>query len=337
MISSRNVVVSIIIVNYNGSRFIPYCLKALERQSYSNFEIIFVDNASSDNSLKEIQRLKESLTIPIKTIPLDNNTGFSGGNISGLRHASGKYIALLNNDTEPDIKWLEELVKGMDSNPDVGICGSKLIVYGTDIIDSAGDGLSTSFKGFKRGEGEASSLYNKSELCFGACAGAALYRRKMIDKIGFLDEDFFLIHEDTDLNLRAQIFGWKVLFVPAAIVHHKVRSTIGSMSETAVYYTIRNSEYVKIKNIPFYLLVKHLPEMLLAFFAEVIYFAVRHRHPIIFVKAKIDVAKMFPVMLRKRKGILDSKRITNEELQNLLTPVFERNFLKNKIRKFILG
>ena len=73
--------------------------------------------------------------------------------LAGLRQATGEYIALLNNDTEPDKEWLGELVRAMDNCPDVGICASKLIVYGTDIIDSAGDGFSTSLKGFKRGGG----------------------------------------------------------------------------------------------------------------------------------------------------------------------------------------
>ena len=124
----------------------------------------------------------------------------------------------------------------------VGICASKLIVYGTNIIDSAGDGFSTSLKGFKRGEGENATLYNKRENVFGACAGAAIYRRKMIEEIGFLDEDFFLILEDTDLNLRAQRHEWKVLYVPEAIVFHKVGYSIGNKSDKSYYYALRNNK-----------------------------------------------------------------------------------------------
>ncbi|MDO8444902.1 MAG: glycosyltransferase family 2 protein [Deltaproteobacteria bacterium] len=331
--------VSVIIVNYNGKGLTVGCLKVLERQTFRNFEVLVVDNASSDDSLYEIQRfLKEhSEGFQIKLIPLDNNTGFSGGNVVGLKHASGEHIALLNNDTEPGERWLEELVNAMDKAPEVGICASKLIAYGTDIIDSAGDGFSTSLKGFKRGEGENLSLYEKQEYIFGACAGAALYRRTMIEKIGFLDEDFFLIHEDTDLNLRAQIYGWKVLYVPKALVYHKVRSTIGNMSKMALYYTLRNSEFVRIKNIPASLFPRKAPELILGTLAEIVYFGIRYHSPLLYLKAKMDVVKMLPVMLKKRRAIMGSMQITNEELLKIMTPVFEKKFLKNKIRKFIFG
>ncbi len=225
----------------------------------------------------------------------------------------------------------------MDSDHKIGICASKLIVYGTDIIDSAGDGFSTSLKGFKRGEGEKAFLYNKREYIFGACAGAALYRRKMIEEIGFLDKDFFLIHEDTDLNLRAQLYGWKVLYVPTAIVYHKVRSTIGNMSDTAVYYTLRNTEFVRIKNIPFSLFLRCLPVFILGMVTEFLYFAIKHKHPILYFKAKLDAIKMFPVMLKKRRLNMKAKRGGYRDLKEIMTSVMEWGFLKNKLRKFIFG
>ena len=185
--------VSVIIVNYNGNGIITSCLKALEEQSFKDFEALVVDNGSLDESLYEIKGfLKETaIASPIKLIPLNKNLGFAGGNLQGFRYAKGEYIALLNNDTKPDKKWLGELVMAMDSDPEVGMCACKLILYGTDLVDSAGDGFSTSLKGFKRGEGERGFFYDTKEYTFGACGGAALYRRKMIEEIGFLDEDFF--------------------------------------------------------------------------------------------------------------------------------------------------
>ena len=329
--------VSIITVNYNGKRFIIDCLKALERQSFNDYEILIIDNASSDNSLDEIERfLKASqLSSSVKLIPLNTNVGFAGGCLEGLIHAHGEYIALLNNDTEADQKWLEELVMAMDSDSKVGICASKILVYGGNIIDSAGDGFSTSLKGFKRGEGEGVHLFNKREYIFGACAGAALYRRKMIDEIGFFDEDFFLIHEDTDLNFRAQLNGWKVLYVPTAIVYHKVRSSIGHMSDTAIYYTLRNSELVRIKNVSFSLFLRFLPEFKLGMLSEFIYFALKHGHPVLYFKAKIDAMRLLPVMLKKRSIIMKAKRVSSEGLREIMTPILEHSFLKNKLWKFI--
>jgi hypothetical protein len=331
--------VSLIVINYNGRDFVANCLRALEGQLLKNFEIVLIDNASSDGSLNEIETFLRgsSLSSHIKLIPLKMNRGFAGGNLEGLRHAHGEYIALLNNDTEPDKKWLEELVKAMDSDPKIGICASKMIVHDTQTLDSAGDGFSFSLKGFKRGEGERASSYNIKEYVFGACAGAVLYRRKMIDEIGFLDEDFFLIHEDTDLNLRAQLYGWKSLYIPTALVYHKTRSTIGRMSKTAVYYTLRNSEFVRVKNISFSLFLRLLPEFILGMVSEFIYFALKHRHPVLYFKAKIDAIRMLPGMLKKRSVNMKAKRVSNRDLTKIMTPVLEQSFLRNKLRKLIFG
>jgi len=124
--------VSIIVINYNGKGVIINCLRALGRQSFKDFDIVIVDNCSSDNSLLKIRKFleKNPLTNPTRIIPSGSNLGFAGGNLEGLRHATGKYIALLNNDTEADGRWLEELVRAMYNDLQVGICASKLIVYG---------------------------------------------------------------------------------------------------------------------------------------------------------------------------------------------------------------
>lgn len=330
--------VSVIIINYNGEGLIEVCLRALEKQIFKDFEVVIVDNSSIDNSRHIIQKfLKESPIAPlVKLVPLDKNFGFAGGNIQGLKHANNsKYIALLNNDTKPERNWLRNLVNAMDREPMVGICASKLIVYGTDIIDSAGVEFSSFLKGFNRGEGEKISLLDKKEYVFGACAGAALYRRRMIDEVGFLDEDFFLIHEDVDLNLRAQLYGWKTLYIPTAPCYHKVRSSIGKMSDKAVYYTLRNSEFVRIKNIPLSFFVRYLLEFILGGISEFLYFAVKHRYLILYFKAKLDAVKMFPVMLKKRKDIMKAKKIANRDLRNITTPLLKKTFLKRKLKKFI--
>lgn len=329
--------VSVIIINYNGKGIIIDCLKALERQLFKDFELIVVDNGSSDNSLSAIQKFleKDTLCSHVKLVALDSNTGFTGGNLAGIGHSDAEYIALLNNDTEPDEVWLNNLIAVMDAHPEVGICASKLVVFGTNIIDSAGDGFSTLLKGFKKGEGENSDKCNEQGYVFGASAGAALCRRKMLDEVGFLDEDFFLIHEDTDLNFRAQLAGWKVLYVPSAVVYHKVRSTIGHMSDSAVYYTLRNSELVRIKNIPFKLFLRYIPELVLGTISEICYFGIKHGKVRLYIKAKIDAIRLFPGMLRKRKHIMNSMKVDTKYLYSIMTPVWNREFLARKVRKFL--
>jgi len=331
--------VSVIIVNYNGLGLIRDCLKALELQRFKNFKVVMVDNGSQDGSLLDIRRFLEESPIgsSVKLVPFERNLGFAEGNVEGLKHADGDYIALLNNDAAPDKNWLGELVMAMDSDLNVGICASKLIIYESDIIDSAGDGFSTSLKGFKRGEGEASSLFNRVEYVFGACAGAAIYRRKMIEEISFLDEDFFLIHEDTDFNFRAQLYGWKVLYVPTAMVQHKVRSSIGHMSDTEVYYALRNSELVRIKNVPLALFISCFPEFIMGMVTEFIYFAIKHKRLTSYFKAKIDAIRMLRAMLKKRKMNLPGAKVNTERLRELMTPVFERNYLRKRLKKFFFG
>jgi hypothetical protein len=328
--------VSVIIVNYNGDGLIKGCLKALDGQSFRDFEVVIVDNGSSDRSLDEIRDFLQGSSIAsiAKVIALDRNLGFAGGNAEGLRYARCEYIALLNNDTEPNEKWLEELVGAMDSDTKVGICASKLIVHGTNHIDSAGDIFSTVLKGFKRGEGEKAFLYNEGGYVFGACAGAALYRRRMIDEVGFFDEDFFLIHEDTDLNLRAQLNGWKVFYAPGAIVYHKVRSTIGQSSDMAVYHSLRNSEFVRMKNIPIGVFTKCLFAFIIGELSEFIFFAIKHKKFVLFFKAKVDALRGLHRMLGKRARIMKNKKTDSIYLLSMMTPWRQRQFLKRIITKF---
>ncbi len=333
--------IKIIVINWNGWELTVNCLKSLSSFNTQGFkvEIVVVDNGSLDGSLYEIQSfLEESTTSSLITlVPLDKNLGFTGGNIEGLKYANGKHIALLNNDTIVDKNWLFELVHAMDAHPEVGICASKMIAYGKNVIDSAGDGYATSLKGFKRGEGESSGKLNRQEYVFGACAGAALYRRNMIDEIGFLDEDFFLIHEDTDLNFRAQLGGWKILYVPTAIVYHKVRSSIGHMSNTAIYYTLRNSVFVWIKNLPLLVFIRCLPGFIIGVITEFIYFAIKHKRLRLYFKAKMEVLRMLPKMLKKRTQIMKNKKVSNKYLISIMTPIWREDFLKAKIKKLFYG
>jgi len=172
-------------------------------------------------------------------------------------------------------------------------------------------------------------------LVFGACAGAALYRRTMLEEIGFFDEDFFLIHEDTDLNFRAQLAGWKVLYVPTALVHHKVNSSIGRMSDMAIYHGLRNSALVRVKNVPFQIFIRCLPEFIIGMITEFIYFVVRHRKLGLYAKAKIDAIKLLPKMLKKRRLIMKNRRVSNDYVLRMMTPAWCRYFLRTKIKKFI--
>lgn len=325
--------VSVIVVAYNAEATVREAILSLQQQSYSDCEVVVVDNGSQDNTIPILNDLLPGS----KIIRCNVNTGFAGGNLEGLRHAGGEYVALLNADAVADPLWLQSLVETMDSQEGSGICASRIISFGSHVIDSAGDGFSSSLQGFKRGEGESPERYGKGEYVFGACACAALYRRKMIEETGFFDEDFFLIHEDTDLNFRAQLAGWKVIYVPEAVVYHKVRSSIGNMSDMAVYYTIRNRDLVRVKNVPAGTFLRCFPQLVISIIAEFIYFVVKYKRLKLYMRAKRDVLRMLPGMMKKRSLILKQRKVTSGYLKGIMTPLRERGFISSKMKKMLYG
>jgi GT2 family glycosyltransferase len=328
---------SILIVTYNSAGTIEECLRGVEAQSVRDFEVIVVDNRSTDETVRVIELLRPHLRFPLKTVYHDQNLGFAAGNNLALQHASSNLVALLNPDAIPVEGWLQALRSAMDDHPEAGICASRIVVYGAQAIDSAGDGYSRALRGYKRGEGQDPERFAQAGYVFGACAGAALYRRAMIDDVGFFDEQYFLIHEDTDLNLRAQMAGWKVWYVPEALVYHKVRSSIGHMSDTAVYYSLRNSELARLKSVPWSVFLRCLPEVLAQFLLEFAYFALKYRKPLTYMRAKLDTLRLLPHILRMRRRMMEARRITNGQLVDILTPVWQRDFLKEKLKKLIAG
>jgi GT2 family glycosyltransferase len=157
------------------------CLNALRAQSFREFQAVLVDNGSTDGSIEYV----EEQFPEVHVIALPENLGFCGGNNLGIKATSGEYVALLNNDTEVTPEWLRALVTAIESHPQVGFCASKMVRLSDRVtLDTAGDIFYTHGVGGKRGAGEPVTQYMKSERVFGACAGAALYRRLMLDKIG---------------------------------------------------------------------------------------------------------------------------------------------------------
>ena len=325
--------VSVVVVNWNGQRFLEDCLGSLSRQTYANREIILVDNGSTDSSVSYVREKFPD----VKIIELRENTGFTGGNAAGLKAADGDFVALVNNDTRADEQWLENLVEPMRKDPRIGICASKLVVADTESIDSAGDGMTSAGVGFNRGHGADLNTYSSLEPVFAACAAGAVYRCKMIDEIGFLDEDFFLYDEDVDLSFRAQLAGWKCVFVPDAIVHHRGNATSVRLSDTHVYYHTRNLEFVWIKNMPAGLMLRFAHHKLFQEIGSFCYLCLRHGKWRAFLKAKRDALRMAPAMWNKRRAIQARRRVSSSYLRSLMTSMFTLEFARQKIRQMIRG
>jgi GT2 family glycosyltransferase len=325
--------VTVIVVNWNGRIFLEACLGSLATQTYPNREIILVDNGSTDSSASFAKEKFPS----VKVIELRENRGFSGGNLAGLETAQGKFIALVNNDTRADAKWLERLIQPMLEDPAVGICASKLIFAGDKTINSAGDGITTAAVGFNRGLNKNPGEFQNPRLAFGACGAAVLYRRKMLDEIGFFDDDFFLYDEDTDLNFRAQLAGWKCVYVPGAVVHHVANATAVRLSDTHVYYHTRNLEFVWLKNMPLGLMLRFAHHKIIQEIGAFCYLCLRHSKWHSYFRAKRDALRMAPSMWKKRKEIQRRRRASNRYLKSMMTSLFSTELIRQKIRQFIRG
>jgi GT2 family glycosyltransferase len=244
--SSFQPLISIIIVNWNGAAHLPVCLDALRAQTYRAFEVIVADNASQDESLALLARDYPE----VKVVALSKNLGFTGGNNAGIRAAHGQIIVLLNNDTEVDPHWLEEIAAAFERHPEAGLVASKMKLFDRrDTFHTAGDFYRLDGLPGNRGVWEIDrGQYDREEYVFSACGGSAAYRKSMLDQIGLLDEDFFYSCEDIDLAWRAQLAGWKCVYAPKAIVYHKLSATGGG--KTASFYDGRNFIAVIAKNYP---------------------------------------------------------------------------------------
>ena len=210
--------------------------------------------------------------------------------------------------------WLKELYKAMTKHSHVGAYASCIVnYYSRDILDTAGDGFDLCGVGYKVGEGMPVTEFQKKRYVFGTCAGAVLYRRSMIDDIGFFDERFFAVGEDLDLSFRAILAGYKCLYVPDAVVYHKVNRTVGRNSDFLLYHSRRNVEYTFFKNMPFPLIIATLPLHIIYNFLTFAQALFQKRFTV-FIKAKKDFIKNFKEIYRLRKEIQEKRKISLKEL-----------------------
>jgi GT2 family glycosyltransferase len=251
-----------------------------------------------------------------------------------IRSVRTKYVALLNNDAVPDSQWLNNMVTVLENNPEAGFAASKLLLFNNhNVIDRAGDGYTVAAAGKLRGRGEPSNNYNEPEWIFGACAGAALYRRQIFDDIGLFDEDYFLLYEDVDLSFRAQLNGHKCIFIPDAIVFHKTSSSIGNDdSPVSVYFAHRNLEWTYIHNMPKSLIKKTIVAHLLYNLAAGLFFIARGRGAD-FIRAKWHALKGLKRALAKRKHIQETRTVSDDYIWSL----FEKERLLPRLTRRLLG
>lgn len=262
--------ISVIIPNYNGEKIIDGCIQSLLQQEYKDFNIIVVDNNSTDDSVKIIEEKYPSITL----IKNNENLGFAAAVNIGIKVSKSDFVALLNNDTEVDTKWLGNLYSVVSKDDKIFSASSKMIrFYERDIIDDAGDQYNLLGWSYKRGDGAAIEKFSKNKVVFSTCAGAGLYRRKVFEEIGYFDENFFAYLEDIDVSFRGNIHGYKNVYVNDAIVYHMVSATSGSRhNEFKVKLASRNSIYLIRKNMPLIFTIINLPFLILGIIVKYIFF-----------------------------------------------------------------
>ncbi len=248
--------VTIVIPNYNGLKFMEPCMAALDQQLCRDFELLVVDNGSTDGS---VEWLKEQ---GLPSIFLGTNTGFSGAVNVGIRAAKTPYVILLNNDTEAEPEYVGELLKAIEASPKIFSVSPKMIqLYHKELMDDAGDMYSIMGWAYQRGVGQEIERYDRPCHIFSSCAGAAIYRREVFEEIGYFDEMHFAYLEDIDVGYRAKIAGYYNLYCPSARVFHVGSGTSGSKYNSfKVKLAARNNVYLNYKNMPLpQLLVNSLP------------------------------------------------------------------------------
>ena len=308
--------VSVIIVTWNGRRHLDACLDAVAAQKGVSLEAVLVDNASSDGTVDHVRGRHPAVRI----VALPENRGFAGGNNAGVAEARAPIVAFLNNDTIADPGWLVALVGGLDPASGFALATSRIVyMHDPQIIDSAGDGYLRAGGAFKRLHGMPSAEAAEPLEVFGVCGAACLMPKSLFHELGGFDEDFFASHEDVDLSYRARLRGYRVRYVPDAIVRHQGSATLGRQSARAVYYGQRNLEWVYLKNSPAWILFRTAPGHLAYNVAAAVHFA-RAGQGLAFIRAKGAALAALPATLRKRAAVQRTRRVAAGEIWRVLEP-----------------
>jgi GT2 family glycosyltransferase len=314
--------VTIVIPNYNGIEHLKVCMPSIALQAAGSYKVIIVDNGSIDGSVEFIKQNYPDTEL----ITYTYNTGFAKAVNAGIELAISKhntpYILLLNNDIELAPEFLSKAIDTFNTNPKADIIAVKMMnYYNRDIIDDAGNFLTK--KGgtaYPRGNGQKDDgRFDKPEYIFGACAGAAFYKKEVFKNIELFDEKFFAYLEDIDLSFRAQLAGLKCFYQPELVCYHKRGGSSISTFKFQAKMNERNIIWVRLKNYPLSLYLYYQPLFLLARMRR-LYFILKHNGFSSFVAAVLGYAEGIikaPMFFAKRFKIQSSKKVTNKYIYSL--------------------
>jgi GT2 family glycosyltransferase len=326
--------ISVVVLNWNRKNLLRACLASLARQSVAPFELIVVDNGSTDGSAAMV-RDEFASGMPFHLTLIENweNRGYCAGNNQGLASAKGRLVALLNNDAEAEPGWLAALRSAFQEDSGVGMAASKILAYeNSKRIDKAGHLIYADGQNRGRGTGEIDhGQYDRREEVLWPDGCAAMYRREMLERIGGFDEDFFAYGDDAELGLRARIAGWRCLYVPDAVVRHHRASSLGAGSTRRVELIERNRVLLAAKLFPWSLLWLNSLFYLVRIAAGAAA-AVRGQGELAnfpgwrgklrliwaLLRADLEALRLLPKMLRKRRQIRQIRKLTPGQVRRLI-------------------
>lgn len=260
---------TVVIPNYNGIRYLADCLDTLSTQSTEDYSVLVVDNGSTDGSFELAADYPQ-----VRTIRFEENRGFCEAVNAGIKAAESEYVILLNNDTQVKPCFVEKLIRAIEQDPKIFSVSAKMLsMTQPEKMDDAGDLYCALGWAYARGKGRPAEEYSVPCKIFFACAGAAIYRKKVFEEIGYFDPMHFAYLEDLDIGYRARIYGYSNRYEPEAEVLHAGSGSSGSRyNEFKVSHSSANSIYVIAKNMPLLQILINLPFLLAGFVIKILFF-----------------------------------------------------------------
>ncbi len=327
--------VSVVLLNWNGRKFLKECVDSVLSQTYSSIELIVIDNASSDSSVEFLRK-----TYPDKFQIVENpaNIGFSRAINQGFRLAEGSCLMPLNYDIVMESDFVSEMVKALAADEKTGSVAGKLLRFNengrTKIIDSTGHVIFRNRYVINRGEDQSDEgQFDREDFVFGTTGAVPLYRREMLDDIAwqgeYFDESFFIMLEDVDLDWRAQLRGWKCIYEPKAVAYH-FRTASGVGHSRLIQRHYYKNRYLTIwKNDYWLSWLKHLPQIILM--DLYLNIDIMFTSPIALFQAWGDLIRLIPLTLRKRGAIKAGRHISRREIEVWFQPYSWMNDVRRKL------
>jgi len=298
--------VSVVIVCWNSAAYLPRCLQALALQTYRDFDVIVIDNGSTDGATLHLPEAYPGLRIHLEVLP--SNTGFATANNLAANLAQCTWLALLNPDAYPDPDWLQQLMQVAASRPDCFFASRQIQTDRPVLLDGEGDIYYTSGLAMRRNYNLRYLAPEAPHEVFSACAAAAMYPRDQFLAAGGFDEEYFAYHEDVDLGFRLRLRGLRCILVPAASVHHVGTASTGRRSAFAVYHGHRNLVWTYVKNMPAPWSWFYLPLHVAVNLLSIPYFILAGNGSAI-LRAKRDALLGLGRALRKRRLVQAERKV----------------------------